>query len=184
MTSPTDPSSGSDPGNAGSTPSGGWGPPPGWAEAPGSGSAEAPPQGYAAPPPGYSQPGYGQPPPGWGQPGYPAQYGGPPRSSDDTTWAVLAHLSFFVLALIGPLAIYLVKKDSSPFLRQHAAEALNFHITFLIAMIVSFLLVFVIIGFFLVFAVIIVGIVFAIIAAVAAGKGEPYRYPMTIHFVS
>lgn len=184
MTSPTDPSSGSDAGqpDTGSTQPGGWGPPPGWAEAPGAASPDAPPSGYATPPPGWGQPGYGQPP-GWGQPGYPAQYGGP-QSSEDTTWAVLGHLSYFVLGLIAPLVIYLVKKDSSPFVRQHAAEALNFHITLTIAAIVSGILIIVVIGIFLLFAVLIAGAVFAIIAAIAAGKGEPYRYPMTIHFVS
>lgn len=142
------------------------------------------------PAPGY---GYG-PPPGWGPPPGPAgqwsqqPWSGPqgsgPQSSDDATWAVLTHLSYFVVALIAPLVVYLVKKDTSPFVRQHAAEALNFHLTLLIAAVVSGILVIVIIGLFLLFAVFVVGAVFAVIAAVAAGKGESYRYPMTIRFVS
>lgn len=163
MTSPTDPSSGSDAGqpDAGSPASGGWGTPPGWAGQPGA-PADGPPPGYGTPP---------------------AQYGRP-QSSEDTTWAVLGHLSYFVFPLIAPLVVYLVKKDSSPFVRQHAAEALNFHITLTIAAIVSAILILVIIGIFLLFAVLIAGTVLAIIAAVAAGKGEPYRYPLTFHFVS
>ena len=178
MTSPTGSVPGNYPGrpDAGSTPPDGWGPPPAWADAPGS-PAGAPPADYGQPPPGWGQPG------GYAQPGYPAQHGGP-QSSEDTTWAVLGHLSYFVLGLIAPLVIYLVKKDASPFVRQHAAEALNFHITLTIAAIVSAVLIIVIIGFFLLFAVLIAGAVLSIIAAVAAGKGQPYRYPLTIHFVS
>lgn len=88
------------------------------------------------------------------------------------------------IRLLGPLVIYLIYKDSSPFTRHHAAEALNLHITLTIATIVSIPLVFLFIGIPLVFAIIIGGIVFGIIAAMAASRREPYRYPLTIHFVS
>jgi len=120
-------------------------------------------------PPTWEQP----PPPGWG--------GAPQR--EDTTWAVLAHLSIFVFALIGPLVIYLVKRDTSPFTRYHAAEALNFHITLTIASIVSAVLVLVLIGVFLLLAIFIGGAVLGVLAALAAGRGETYRYPFTIRFV-
>ncbi|MCU1591449.1 MAG: hypothetical protein JWP11_2705 [Frankiales bacterium] len=99
-------------------------------------------------------------------------------------WAVLAHLSIFAFALIAPLVIYLVKKDQSPFTRQHAAEALNFHITLAIAGVVSFVLIFVVIGIVLLPIVIIGGMVLGVLAALAAGRREPYRYPLTIRFVS
>jgi len=97
---------------------------------------------------------------------------------------VLAHLSIFVFALLGPLVIYLVFKDSSPMTRHHAAEALNFHLTLLIASIVAGILVIVLIGFVLLMGLFVYGIVMAIIAAVAAGNRQPYRYPLTIRFVS
>jgi uncharacterized Tic20 family protein len=97
---------------------------------------------------------------------------------------VLTHLSYFVLGLVAPLVVYLVKKDTSPFVRQHAAEALNFHLTLTLAVIVSALLVLLLIGILLLFVVLIGGAVLAIVAAVAAGKGETYRYPLTIRFVS
>ena len=151
-----------------------------------------PASGTPQPPPGWGQPAapptaWG-PPPGWGQPGnQPGQLGphpGGPVQSDDTTWALLAHLSVFVLALIGPLVIYLVKKDGSPFVRQHAAEALNFHITVLIASIVSAVLMLVLIGFLLLAVVVIGSMVLGIVAAVAAGRGQPYRYPLTLRLVS
>ena len=110
-------------------------------------------------------------------------YGQQP-ASEDTTLAVLVHLSIFAFGLVGPLAVYLIKKDSSPFIRHHAAEALNFHITLAIAAAISALLLIVLIGFVLLPAVAIGGVVFGVLAAVAAGRGEYYRYPLTIRFVS
>jgi uncharacterized Tic20 family protein len=126
-------------------------------------------------------PAWNPPPPGWNQP--PPQWGWQPQP-EDTTWAVLSHLSFFAFGLIAPLIVYLIKKDESPFTRHHAAEALNFHITLMIAAIVSFVLVFVVVGIFLLAIVFIGGAVLAIIAALAAGRREPYRYPLSIRFVS
>ena len=109
---------------------------------------------------------------------------GPQGRPEDTTWAVLAHLSIFVFGLIGPLVIYLIYKDQSPFTRHHAAEALNFHITLTIASFVSAILMLLVIGFFMIFAVFVFGMVMGVIAAVAAGKRESYRYPLTIRFVN
>ena len=137
------------------------------------------------PPPAYPPaPGYG-PPAGY-DPGYGAAPYGPGQGQrpEDTIWSVLSHLSIFVFALLGPLVVYLVFKDTSPMTRHHAAEALNFHITLLIAMIVSGILMILLVGFVLLFAVFIYGIVMAIIAAVAAANRQPYRYPLTIRFVS
>ncbi len=153
-------------------------PPPPWNQPP---SYGGPPPPYGVPPQGYGVEGYGPPPHGHGSP---PPYGPPSADSEDTVWAVLAHLSIFVFALLGPLVIYLIYKDSSPFTRHHAAEALNFHITLTIAMIVSIPLIFLFIGIPLFFAVVVAGIVLGIIAAVAASRREPYRYPLTIHFVS
>ncbi len=103
---------------------------------------------------------------------------------DETGIAVLTHIGGLVAGFIVPLVIYLIKKDESPFLRHHAAEALNFHITLMIAYTVSFILIFVIIGIFL-FPLLILGhFVLSIVAAVAANKGEYYRYPLTLRMVT
>lgn len=141
--------------------------------------------------PEYQNPPYGSPPPGYPPPaahppaGYPAPgYGPPPPRSEDTVWAILAHLSIFAFGLIGPLVIYLVFKDTSPFTRHHAAEALNFHITLLIATIVSAVLTLLLVGFFLLLGLMIAAVVFAILATVAASRREAYRYPLTIRFVT
>jgi uncharacterized Tic20 family protein len=116
----------------------------------------------------------------------PAQPMGP---ADEKLWATLVHLSPLVagivgLPFLGPLVIYLVLRDRGPFVRWHSAQALNFQLTVLIAYVVSAILSIVIIGFFLLIAVAIAALVFSILAAVAANRGEYYRYPATIQFVS
>jgi uncharacterized protein len=159
---------------------------------------EPPPAGdpWTGPPTGGQQPGAREQPGGGWQPPGPAPWegprggqpgpwqGGPPRpSGEDTTWAVLAHVSYFVLGLVAPLVIYLVKRRESPFVRQHAAEALNFHITVTLATVVCVLLVLVLVGFVLLPLVLLGGAVLSVLAAVAAGRGEPYRYPLTLRLV-
>ena len=57
-------------------------------------------------------------------------------TSDDKLWALLAHLSYFVLGVFGPLIIWLVKKDESTFVEDQAKEALNFQLSVLIATLV------------------------------------------------
>ncbi|GAA3407418.1 DUF4870 domain-containing protein [Streptosporangium vulgare] len=135
------------------------------------------------PQPGYSQYGVYGSPPGYGYPAPPGTYGARP-GSDDTTMAMLAHLLGLLTSFVGPLVLYLAKKDESPYARDQAAEALNFQLTVLILYFVSWILAFVFIGFVLMFFLWIGSIVMAIVAAVAANRGERYRYPVNIRFVS
>ena len=50
-------------------------------------------------------------------------------SSDEKTLAILSHILTIVSSFIAPLIIYLLKKDESPYVREHAKESLNFQIT-------------------------------------------------------
>jgi uncharacterized Tic20 family protein len=110
-------------------------------------------------------------------------------SQDDRNLGMLCHLIALVGLLIpfgnilGPLVIWLVKKDQSSFVDTEGKEALNFNITVAIAGFVSFLLMAVAIGFVLVVIVAIFWIVMAIVAASKASSGEHYRYPLTIRLV-
>ena len=119
----------------------------------------------------------------------------PTNARDDSrTWALVAHLSalalFIGFPIVGPLVVYVAKKDD-PFVRRHAAEALNFNISVLIYSIVlgiaTFVLIFVVVGLALI-PVLILGFLawlgLTILAASKAGQGEEYRYPLTIRFVS
>lgn len=120
-------------------------------------------------------------------PAQPDQPGGPlpaPLQHDETLWAVLAHLSYFVIPLIGPLVIMLAVGEQRPFARANAVEALNFHLTLFFAGLVAVVLVFLVVGIFLLIALAIWGVVLTILAAVKAGQGLGYRYPLTLRLVS
>lgn len=157
------------------------------------GPAAPPPPGYGqAPPPGapgYQQPGYQQaggqapPPPGYGyqQPGYPPPYAGPAAlsPSDERMWATLAHIGPVLTSFVAPLLIWLVFRDRSRFVDDQGKEALNFQIFLAIAYVVGIITAFIVIGVFILLAAWILAIVFGIQGAIAASKGEPYRYPLT-----
>jgi len=162
------------------------------------GSQAPGPQGYPpqqpgygqAPPPGYGQaapPAYGQPAGGYPQQGYPQQgqqgYSQELSPSDQRMWATLAHIGGIIFSVIAPLIVFLVQKDKGIFVTEQAKEALNFQITMLIAWFISGALTFVVIGFLGFVAIPILTIVFGIIAAMAANKGENYRYPFTLRLV-
>jgi uncharacterized Tic20 family protein len=102
---------------------------------------------------------------------------------DDMNMAMLAHLLAIFTGFLGPLIIWLIKKDDSPYVDRHGKEALNFQITVLLAMIVSGFLSIFCIGLVLLPVVWIVDIIFCIIAAVKASRGEEYRYPVCIRFL-
>ncbi|MEU7740441.1 DUF4870 domain-containing protein [Nonomuraea sp. NPDC049158] len=174
----------------GSGPQGGpgSGPQPGYGYGqPGSGGyGQTPGYGYGqppTPPPGYEQPGYGYAAPQQRPPHVPGVYG-PRPGSDDTTMAMLAHLLGLLVSWIGPLIIYLMKRDESPYVRDQSAEALNFQITMFIGYVVAGLLTVVLIGIILFPIIWIVSLIFHIQAAIAANKGENYRYPIAIRMVS
>ena len=108
---------------------------------------------------------------------------------DERLWGMLCHLLSFSGYLIpfgsilGPLIIWLIKKDEMAFVNDQGKEALNFQLTMLIAIIISVILCFVLIGFLLLGAVLIFQIVVVIIASIKANEGIKYRYPYTIRFL-
>lgn len=147
--------------------------------------AGAPSYGQGQPPYGQGQPPYG-PPPGYGQPPYGyGPPGAPTRMTpgEERGWAVGAHLSAIVAQFLGPLLVFLIQGPKSPFVREHAAEALNFNLSVTIYFVVAIVLAVVLIGFLLLPAVLVMWFVCTIIATVKAGNGEGYRYPLTIRFV-
>lgn len=149
------------------------------------------------PPPSFdkaSEPSYGQAPPP-PPPGEPYQHSGPMQpgayatgplmnDSDQRMWATLGHLSGFLFGFLGPLVIYLVMKDKGHFIRNQSLEALNFQITLTIAMIVSAILIIVVIGIVMMLAFGLAALVLMIMAAIAANRGEEYRYPLTLRLVN
>jgi len=110
--------------------------------------------------------------------------GQPPQVSQSAkNMAVLCHLLGFFTCFIGPLIIWLIKKDDDPFIDQQGKEALNFQITVTIASIVGGVLSVICIGLLLLAAVGILDIIFVIMACVASSKGQAYRYPVSIRLI-
>ena len=104
-------------------------------------------------------------------------------TDDDRTMGMLCHLLGIFTGFIGPLIIWLIKKDQSAFVDDQGKEALNFQITLFLAMIVSGVLMIICIGYFLALAAYVCDILFCIMGTIAANKGELYRYPVNIRFV-
>ena len=133
------------------------------------------------------EPDPGTPPP---IPEQPQQQDTPP-DKDACLWATFTHLAAFAGLLgipfgsiIGPLVLWLIKKNEVPFVDYSGKEALNFQISIAIYMIAStpllcggplVLLAWIPLG--------IVALIFTIIAAIKANNGEYYRYPITIRIL-
>jgi len=98
-------------------------------------------------------------------------------------WAMLAHVGGILFVFVAPLVIWLVFKERGRFVEEQAKEALNFQITLIIGYIVGAILTIVLIGVIIVLLVWLAAIVFGILAAVAANKGEAYRYPFAIRLI-
>ena len=103
---------------------------------------------------------------------------------------MLCHLTALALYIgipfgniIGPLIVWLIKKDEIPFVNEQGKAALNFQISMSIYVIVAGLLMFAFIGFPIFIALLILNLIFIIMASVKASRGESQKYPLTIQFV-
>ncbi len=115
-------------------------------------------------------------------PPFPPQEAPLPQATgnDDRTMGLLCHLLPLVVGFVGPLIIWLLKKDESPFVDDQGKEALNFQLSVLI---VAVGLSATCVGLVLVPVVAVYAIVYCVIAGVAANRGEAFRYPLTIRMI-
>ena len=104
-------------------------------------------------------------------------------TEDDRLFAMLLYVLSLPFAVLGPLLIWLFKRESSEFVDFHGKEYFNFIISFTIYSIVSSILMIVLIGFILIFVVGVAWLVLTIIAAVKAYQGEAFRIPLVIRFI-
>jgi uncharacterized Tic20 family protein len=111
-------------------------------------------------------------------------------TEEERTWAMFCHLAAFAGYIIpfghivGPLVLWLIRREQFPMVDEHGKESLNFQITMTICAIVSAILVFVVIGVVLLLALAVFDIVMIIMGTLAANSGKPFRYPLTIRFIS
>ena len=127
----------------------------------------------------------GAPPPSTARPGV--------SMSDSQNWAVGAHGSAIAGALlggvasfVGPLIIWLIRKDTDAFSAQHAKEALNFNLTTLLVVVAGWVITVLTFGIGLIALAVfgVLWLVWSIQACMAASRGEPYHYPWAIRFVT
>jgi uncharacterized Tic20 family protein len=103
--------------------------------------------------------------------------------------AVAAHLSTFAGlvvpfgSVIGPLAVWLTRRDRDPFIDQAGREALNFGISIAIYGAVVLAAALLLVGIPLLIVGVVAWVVLASLAAAKASQGQSYRYPLTMRFV-
>ncbi|MEI5908668.1 DUF4870 domain-containing protein [Bacillus spongiae] len=105
-----------------------------------------------------------------------------PSNNDKIMAALIYGISFFTV-FIGPLVIWLVKKNDSDFIDYHGREYLNFLISYAVYGFISALLTIVLIGFVLAPIVGLLVMVFTIVGAIKAYQGERYRIPLVFRLL-
>jgi uncharacterized Tic20 family protein len=112
-------------------------------------------------------------------------------SSEVRNWCVLCHASalaglffHFFGHLLGPLIVWLLKRNDAPEIDAAGKESLNFQISMLIYDIIAGILCLILIGIPILIALWILNTVFVIIASVKTSQGEFYRYPLTIRLIN
>lgn len=109
---------------------------------------------------------------------------------NEKQWGMLTHLAALAAFvgiplgnIVGPLIIYLIKKDEFEFVADQGKEVLNFQITWTLIFIFSAILILVGIGIVMLIGFGIAWLVLVIVGTVAANNGQYYQYPLTIKFL-
>ncbi len=111
-------------------------------------------------------------------------------TADERTWGMLAHLSALAGLVVplgnvlGPLVLWLARREHSPFVADQAREALNFNITVACAAAVCYGLTWLRIGIPLFVALALYWLAMTVAAAVKASDGVRYRHPVALRLVA
>src|SRR2546423_481006 len=112
-------------------------------------------------------------------------------STSVRTWCILAHATALVGFLVpfaghivGPLIVWLAKRQDSPEIDAHGKESMNFQVSMLIWNVIAGILCLVLIGIPLLILLHILNIIFVIVATIRASEGQLYRYPLTIRLIN
>lgn len=111
------------------------------------------------------------------------------RTHEESNWTTFCHLSalagyFFPFGnIIGPLIIWLMKKDLYPSVDQHGKEALNFQISISIYALVATALIVILIGIPLLIGLAIFNFIMIIVAAIKCKNGQEFSYPLSLRLL-
>ena len=113
-----------------------------------------------------------------------------PSSPSDKRWGMTLHMSALIGLLLplglvlGPLLVWMLKKNDSDYFDKQGKNAVNFQLTILLAAFVFALLGSVIRPLFaLAFVAGITGILFAIIAGFSVNRNGKFNYPFSFPFI-
>ena len=114
-------------------------------------------------------------------------------NKDAKMWGMFCHLAGLagylpiiplIGCVIGPLILWLIKKDESTFIDNQGKEALNFQISILIYTLVSLVTICIPpLCMLILFGIGVCNLVFIIIASIESNKGTAYRYPISIRLI-
>jgi uncharacterized Tic20 family protein len=110
--------------------------------------------------------------------------------ADERTWGMLAHLAALLGLLIplanilGPLGVWLARREQSRFVADQAKEALNFNITVAFGVLACYVLTWLLVGILLFVALVLYWLAMTIVAAIKASEGIRYHYPFTVRLVT
>ena len=112
------------------------------------------------------------------------------NEKDNHNFAMFTHLAgllaFIAIPfanIIGPLILWLIKKDELPLVDHAGKEAINFQISMTIYAFIAGLLCIILIGFIILPILAVVDVVMIVKAAIRASKGEEFTYPISIRFI-
>ena len=118
------------------------------------------------------------------QPSQPHQ---PPSPGEEQGVSVVVHIGGLLTSFIVPLIVWLIYRDRSPFLNEHAKAALNWQILLLPGYLVAWVIMPIpFIGFLgglLQLAIFVISAIFCILSAMAASNRQPARYPVDLNIV-
>ena len=97
--------------------------------------------------------------------------------------ALLGLFFHFLGHLLGPLIVWLAKRDASPEIDAHGKESLNFQLSMLIYDAIAVILCFVLIGIPILILLWVLNTIFVIVASIQASDGKLYRYPLAIRLI-
>ena len=111
--------------------------------------------------------------------------------SEARKWAVACHLAGLAgylgipfASIIGPLVIWLLKREDHALVDEQGKEAVNFQISVTLYSLAALVLVVVLIGIPLLLGITIGHFVVTIVAAIKTANGHPYRYPLSLRLIA
>ncbi len=109
----------------------------------------------------------------------------PTLDATDRKFAIAIHLSplagvFFAALFVTPVVLWLVRRDKSAYVDDHGREMVNVLLSFALYTLV---LTITIVGLLALPVLYVIGVINVVRGAVAASRGEYFRYPMTIRFL-